>query len=135
MSAHPSTRSGLPAATPAAVGAPRATSEPRRNSSLAQLAGSADPGLFVRQLEVLQAASARLSRAEGTEAVGRAIVEETGRIIDYHNARVYVLEQSGDLISIAFEGRIGAYEKVDLAVLRTRLGVGFTGWVGQHGEA
>jgi diguanylate cyclase (GGDEF)-like protein len=90
--------------------------------------------LFARQLEVLQAASARLSRAEGSEAVGRAVVEETGRIIDYHNARVYVLEPSGDLIPIAFEGRVGAYEKVDLEVLRTRLGVGFTGWVGQHGE-
>ena len=90
--------------------------------------------LFARQLEVLQAASARLSRAEGTEAVGRAVVEETGRIIDYHNARVYVLEPSGDLIPIAFEGRVGAYEKVDLELLRTRLGIGFTGWVGQHGE-
>ena len=90
--------------------------------------------LFARQLEVLQAASARLSRAEGREAVGRAVVEETGRIIDYHNARVYVLEPSGDLIPIAFEGRVGAYEKVDLDLLRTRLGVGFTGWVGQYGE-
>ncbi|HEY3163732.1 MAG TPA: diguanylate cyclase [Candidatus Limnocylindrales bacterium] len=90
--------------------------------------------LFARQLEVLQAASARLSRAEGSEAVGRAVVEETGRIIDYHNARVYVLEPSGDLIPIAFEGRVGAYEKVDFGLLRTRLGVGFTGWVGQHGE-
>ena len=90
--------------------------------------------LFARQLEVLQAASARLSRAEGTEAVGRAVVEETGRIIDYHNARVYVLEPGGELHPIAFEGRVGAYDKVDFALLRTKLGVGFTGWVGQHGE-
>src|SRR6185503_11928156 len=72
MSAHPSQR-------------PR-SSTPRGRS--------VDPvgALFARQLEVLQAASARLSRAEGTEAVGRAVVEETGRIIDYHNARVYVIE-------------------------------------------
>ena len=90
--------------------------------------------LFARQLEVLQAASARLSRAEGSEAVGRAVVEETGRIIDYHNARVYVLEPTGDLVPIAFEGRVGEYDKVDLALLRTRLGRGFTGWVGEHGE-
>ncbi|HET7702347.1 MAG TPA: diguanylate cyclase [Candidatus Limnocylindrales bacterium] len=89
---------------------------------------------FARQLEVLQAAAARLSRAEGSEAVGRAVVEETGRIIDYHNARVYVLEPSGELVPIAFEGRVGAYELVDLDLLRTRLGVGFTGWVGLHGE-
>jgi diguanylate cyclase (GGDEF)-like protein len=110
-----------PGAPPAAEPTPRASDEPIA-------------ALFVRQLEVLQAASARLSRAEGSEAVGRAVVEETGRIIDYHNARVYVLEPSGDLVPIAFEGRVGAYEKVDLEVLRTRLGVGFTGWVGQHGE-
>ena len=42
------------------------------------------------QLAVLQAASGRLSRAASVEAVGRAIVEETRRIIDYHNARVYL---------------------------------------------
>ncbi len=85
------------------------------------------------QLSVLQAASARLSRASGVEEVGRAIVEETGKIIDYHNARVYQLESSGDVAPIAFEGTVGAYEKVDFALLRTRLGSGFTGWVAQHG--
>jgi rhodanese-related sulfurtransferase len=91
--------------------------------------------LFASQLAVLQAASARLSRAEGTEAVGRAVVEETGRIIDYHNARVYVVEPGGVLAPIAFEGRVGEYDKVDFALLRTEFGHGFTGWVGQHGEA
>ena len=84
------------------------------------------------QLGVLQAASARLSRASGIEAVGRAIVEETRQIIDYHNARVYVLEPGGDVVPIAFEGTVGAYEKVDFALLRTRLGEGFTGWVAMH---
>jgi diguanylate cyclase (GGDEF)-like protein len=135
MSARPSPRPGLPAAPHVALEAAPATPKSRQSSSLAQLAGSADPGLFVRQLEVLQAASARLSRAEGSEAVGRAIVEETGRIIDYHNARVYVLEPPDLLVPIAFEGRVGAYEAVDLSLLRTRFGIGFTGWVGQHGEA
>ncbi|MDQ3127882.1 MAG: diguanylate cyclase, partial [Chloroflexota bacterium] len=100
----------------------------------ADAATDSNAALFARQLEVLQAASARLSRAEGSQAVARAVVEETGRIIDYHNARVYVLEASGDLIPIAFEGRVGAYEQVDFEVLRTTLGVGFTGWVALHGE-
>jgi diguanylate cyclase (GGDEF)-like protein len=85
------------------------------------------------QLSVLQAASARLSRASGVEEVGRAIVEETGKIIDYHNARVYQLDASGDVAPIAFEGSVGAYEKVDFELLRTSLGVGFTGWVAQFG--
>jgi diguanylate cyclase (GGDEF)-like protein len=85
------------------------------------------------QLGVLQAASGRLSRAGDVEAVGRAIVEETRRIIDYHNARVYVLEPGGDVVPIAFEGAVGAYEQVDFALLRCRVGEGFTGWVAEHG--
>jgi diguanylate cyclase (GGDEF)-like protein len=90
--------------------------------------------LRAAQLAVLQAASARLSRAGGVTEIGRAIVEETRGIIDYHNARVYVLESGGDVIPIAFEGVVGEYEKVDLNLLRTHLGHGFTGWVAAHGE-
>jgi diguanylate cyclase (GGDEF)-like protein len=86
------------------------------------------------QLGALQAASGRLSRASSIQAVGRTVVEETRRIIDYHNARVYLIE--GDqVVPIAFEGRVGAYEQVDLDLLRCQLGEGFTGWVGLHGEA
>ena len=84
------------------------------------------------QLSVLQAASARLSRANGVEAIGRAIVEETRRFIDYHNARVYLIEDDA-VVPFAFEGSVGAYEQVDLSLLRCRLGEGFTGWVAQHG--
>ena len=86
------------------------------------------------QLTVLQAASGRLNRATSVEAVGRALVEETRRIIDYHNARVYLIEMPDQVVPIAFEGRVGAYEQVDLDLLRCRLGEGFTGWVAQHGE-
>ena len=35
---------------------------------------------------------------------------------------------------IAFEGRVGAYEHIDMALLTCTLGEGFTGWVAQHGE-
>jgi diguanylate cyclase (GGDEF)-like protein len=86
------------------------------------------------QLAVLQAASGRLSRATTVDAVGRAVVEETRRIIDYHNARVYQLEPPDLVVPIAFEGRVGAYNEVDLDLLRCRLGEGFTGWVALHGE-
>ncbi len=85
------------------------------------------------ELEVLRTASARLSRENTLESVGRAIVEETGRIIDYHNARVYVVEPPDDVVPIAFEGRVGAYERVDFDLLRTKLGVGLTGWVALTG--
>ena len=139
MTAQPPNQSRRTGTQRTATGQTRATVPGRsvRSPAASPNASPAasDPGLFGRQLEVLQAASARLSRAEGTEAVGRAIVEETGRIIDYHNARVYVIEPPDLLVPIAFEGRVGAYEAVDFDLLRTRFGVGFTGWVGQHGEA
>ena len=85
------------------------------------------------QMSVLQAASGRMSRQNSVESVGRAVVEETRHIIDYHNARVYVLEPPDRLVPIAFEGTVGAYEKVDMALLETRLGAGFTGWAAEHG--
>jgi diguanylate cyclase (GGDEF)-like protein len=87
------------------------------------------------QLAVLQAASGRLNRATSFEAVGRAVVEETRRIIDYHNARVYLVEPPDAVVPIAFEGRVGAYEHVDFDLLRCKMGEGFTGWVAQNGEA
>jgi diguanylate cyclase (GGDEF)-like protein len=142
MSAHPPSIASVPATD----GLPHVRRAADAAGSVARArdgvtVGPPDPAapastadLFGRQLEVLQAASARLSRADGPEAVGRVVVEETGRIIDYHNARVYVLEPSGDLEPVAFEGRVGEYEKVDFGLLRTRLGEGFTGWVGANGE-
>jgi diguanylate cyclase (GGDEF)-like protein len=86
------------------------------------------------QLAVVQAASARISRAQTVEAVGRAIVEEVAAMVDYHNARVYLFEPPDELIPIAFEGLVGAYESVDPALLRVKVGEGFTGWVALHGE-
>ncbi len=90
---------------------------------------------WAAQLAVLQAASARMSRQNTVGSVGRAIVEEVGKIIDYHNCRVYVLEEPDDVVPIAFEGLVGAYDDVDLDLLRTKMGEGFTGWVAAHGEA
>jgi diguanylate cyclase (GGDEF)-like protein len=86
------------------------------------------------QLEVLQVASARMSQARTVEEIARTVVEETHGIIDYHNARVYVVE-SPLVVPVAFEGRLGAYEDVDMALLTCRLGEGFTGCVAQHGES
>ena len=86
------------------------------------------------QLAVLQAASARMNRENTVESVGRAIVEETHRILDYQNARVYLIEPPDDVVPIAFEGTLEGLDTVDFDVLRTKLGYGFTGWVAEHGE-
>jgi diguanylate cyclase (GGDEF)-like protein len=87
------------------------------------------------QLGVLQHAAHRMSMSLTRADVGRAVVEETRRVIDYHNARVYLLQPPDDLVPVAFEGRVGAYEKVDLDILRTKMGEGFTGWVAEHRTA
>jgi diguanylate cyclase (GGDEF)-like protein len=84
------------------------------------------------QLQVLQHAARRMSSSLTPADVGRAVVEETRRVIDYHNARVYLLEPGDELVPVAFEGRVGAYDKVDLKILRTTVGEGFTGWVARH---
>ncbi|MES2209915.1 MAG: diguanylate cyclase [Chloroflexota bacterium] len=85
------------------------------------------------RMAVVQAASARMNSATTVEAVGRAVVEEVGAIVDYHNARVYRVEPDESIIPIAFEGKVGEYEIVDWSVLETRVGEGFTGWVALHG--
>jgi diguanylate cyclase (GGDEF)-like protein len=87
------------------------------------------------QLQVLQFAAKRMSASLTFEEAGRAVVEETRRVIDYHNARVYLFQPPDDLVPVAFEGRVGAYDKVDLDILRVKIGEGFTGWVARHGTA
>ena len=56
------------------------------------------------QLEVLQTASARLSRATSVDEIGRTIVEETHGIIDYHNARVYLVEAPDHVVPMRYDG-------------------------------
>jgi diguanylate cyclase (GGDEF)-like protein len=92
----------------------------------------ASEGRREAQLAVLQHTARRMSTSLTREEVGRAVVEESQRVIDYHNARVYLLEPPDDLVPIAFEGRVGAYEQVDMDILRTKIGEGVTGWVAQH---
>jgi len=84
------------------------------------------------QLAVLGQTARRMSVGIEPGDVGLAVVEEIRRVIPYHNARVYLAEGE-DLVPVAFEGRFGAYEQVDVDILRTAVGVGFTGWVARNG--
>ena len=85
------------------------------------------------QMAVVQAASARMNRAKSVDSVGRVIVEEVGAIVDYHNAQVYIVEPGDELVPIAFQGKVGAYEIMDWNLLRLKVGEGFTGWVAANG--
>ena len=87
------------------------------------------------QLGVLQAASARLSRA----GIGRGDRPDRRR----GDAPDHRLPQRPGVPRRAARrrscrspsrARVGAYEQVDFELLRCRLGEGFTGWVAQHGE-
>ncbi|HXQ95386.1 MAG TPA: sensor domain-containing diguanylate cyclase [Candidatus Acidoferrales bacterium] len=87
---------------------------------------------WAAQLAVVQASVSRLNRLNTVESVGRAIVEETRRVVDYHNCRVYVIQPPDLLEPIAFRGEVGTYTEITTELLRTRVGVGFTGWAAQH---
>ncbi len=90
---------------------------------------------WVRQLETIQRIGARLTRLASTEEIGQAIASETRKVIDYHNCRVYVLEENGiDLTPVAFRGDISEYGGETLEALRIRLGEGLTGLVALRGE-
>ncbi|MFI5261021.1 MAG: diguanylate cyclase [Candidatus Limnocylindrales bacterium] len=85
------------------------------------------------QLSVVQASVNRMNRLTSVAEIGQAVVEETRRVVDYHNCRVYLIE-APDVVPIAFKGDVGTYDTIPLDVLRTRVGEGFTGWVAEHGE-
>ena len=90
--------------------------------------------LFGRQLEVLQAAVRPPEpggRTRGRRSGGRRGDRPDHRLPQRPGLRP---RGAGDLVPIAFEGRVGAYAEVDFDLLRTTLGFGFTGWVGLHGE-
>jgi GAF domain-containing protein len=74
-----------------------------------------------------------MNRLTTVEEIGQAVSRD-GRVVAYHNCRVYVLEPPDDLVPIAFKGEVGTYE-IPMDVLRTKVGTGFTGWVAVHGEA
>ena len=86
------------------------------------------------QLAVVQAASARMNRARTVESVGRAIVEETRRILQFGGAQVHVVEPPDDLVAIAVEGHAADGTGLDAESIGSQVGVGFAGWVAEHGE-
>ena len=90
---------------------------------------------WAAQLAVVQASVSRMNRLTSVEEIGQAVVEETRRVVAYHNCRVYVIEPPDDLVPIAFKGEVCHYLEIPMDVLRTKVGTGFTGWVAVHGEA
>ena len=89
---------------------------------------------FVAQLNMLHSMAAALAGMNDVSEIGAAITEELRTILDYHNCRVYVLQDDGStLLPVAFRGEIFyEYEHETLEELITYVGEGITGWVAEH---
>jgi len=89
---------------------------------------------FVAQLNMLHSMAAALTSLDDVSEIAAAITEELRTILDYHNCRVYVLQDDGrTLMPVAFRGEIFyEYEHETLEELITQVGEGITGWVAEH---
>jgi signal transduction histidine kinase/putative methionine-R-sulfoxide reductase with GAF domain len=89
---------------------------------------------FVAQLNMLHSLAATLASLDDVNEIAEAITEELRTILDYHNCRVYVLQDDGwTLMPVAFRGEIFyEYEHETLEELISHVGEGITGWVAEH---
>ncbi len=88
------------------------------------------------QLDMLHSFAATLNALTDTAEIGNTITSELRTIIDYHNCRVYLLQNETVLMPIAFRGELTTeYEGEDLNELITDVGEGITGHVAATREA
>ena len=85
----------------------------------------------VAQLDMLHSLGATLNALGDVAEIGAAITAELHTIIDYHNCRVYLLQDDGvTLMPIAFRGELFTlYEGENIESLLTTMGEGITGTV------
>ena len=90
----------------------------------------------VAQLNMLHSLAANLGRMNDVEQIGGAITTELSTIIDYHNCRIYLLQDDGDTLwPIVFRGQIGEYIDETFEELVSKVGEGITGRVAETGES
>ncbi len=86
---------------------------------------------WAAQLQSIQRLGASLSGLTEVRQIGHAIATELRQLIDYHNVRVYRIDE-GDLVPVAMLGQVGEYSDETADQLRTPLGQGITGWVARY---
>src|SRR5512132_2718047 len=80
------------------------------------------------QLDMLHSFAAKLNVLTDTAEIGNTITSELRTIIDYHNCRVYVLQDQTRLMPIACRGEMTTeYFEEALDGLITEVGAGITG--------
>jgi PAS domain S-box-containing protein len=96
--------------------------------------GPADGGFrSVAQLNMLHSLAAKLNSLADVTGIAAAITGELRTIVDYHNCRVYLLQDDRTtLMPIAFRGELfSEYEEETLEQLVTLVGEGITGHVAE----
>ncbi len=89
---------------------------------------------WAAQLQSIQQLGSRLTRLRTVADIGTAICAELNQLIDFHNVRVYRVEDTS-CVPVAWRGEIGEYEGEDMEQLKLKVGEGITGWVAQFGLA
>ena len=89
----------------------------------------------IAHLKMLQSLSGKLNRLNDVREIGDEIGAELRSLIDYHNCRVFVVEDD-DLVPVAFRGEFTAATlALPLDVLRVKVGDGITGRCAECGES
>ena len=88
----------------------------------------------LKQFQLLGGLAAKLNRLNDVTRIGETIVADLAGMVDYDNARVYVLDGDGALEPIAFRGSIDEYSGETLEGLRVAVGEGITGMAALRGK-
>jgi len=94
-----------------------------------ELHAATDRTRSVAQLDMLHSLAASLNALRDVGEIGEAITAELRTIIDYHNCRVYLLDETRQvLLPVSFRGELFTeYERETLESLVTPIGEGITG--------
>jgi len=88
----------------------------------------------IAQLKMLQSLAGKLNRLNEVRRIGEVIVNELHGLVDYHNCRVYVLDED-ELVPVAFRGELGELGEEGAGMLRVKVGEGITGTVAATGAS
>ena len=87
------------------------------------------------QIKLLGTLAGKLNRLNDVWQIAETIVGELRTMIDYHNARVYLLGDDGRTLEpVAFGGILSEYAGETFDALRCEMGEGITGTAAQRGQ-
>jgi diguanylate cyclase (GGDEF)-like protein len=87
----------------------------------------------IAHLKMLQSLAGKLNRLNDVRQIGTVIANELRTLIDYHNCRVYVVEDDW-LLPIAFQGELTHYLNETFEAIKCRIGEGITGKAAATGK-